>query len=198
MNTSQPKPHLEVVHQPTDINADWPSEPQIAAWGPAHQLVGALMRLSAAAARGIIEIVPAEAMEGHNTRWAYELIAHLVQEGRDPGPVAVLAAGRRRAGSRALNPQAPPRATAHHKLAVYLAGAYTDCVSPAAAADYARDVLDEDYRRVLAEEATRMQQLAECGADLVDLVAEVAASQQRIAHSLHAAQTAARTGWWQQ
>ena len=45
-------------------------------------------------------------------------------------------------------------------------------ISPAAAAgDYAREVLDEAYRRTFRDNGIRMQQLAGCGAEL-ELITE--------------------------
>ena len=58
-------------------------------WAPEHQLVGALMWLPADAARPIVELIPAAAIEQPVIRWAYETIAHLVVEGRNPDPVLV-------------------------------------------------------------------------------------------------------------
>lgn len=196
MSAPRPKVHLELVRQAEEPepDPDWTAQRQTSAWEPEHQLLGALLHLPAEKARQVLAGVPAEAIQGHHARWAFELITTLVRAGKDPGPVAVLAAGHRQASTQALSPASPPRPSAYRKLAVYLAAAYTDCVNPAAVADYVREALDLDYRRVLAEEAVRMQQLAECAADLGDLAAEVAASNHRIAVSLQAAQTAAKSG----
>ena len=97
--------------------------------------------------------------------WAYQLIRGLVSEGRNPDPVVALAAARQQPSRDALDPDAPPTPTRHHQLAVYLFSAYSQTVTPAAAPTYAREVLDDAYRRAFSTNGIRMQQLGECDAD---------------------------------
>jgi replicative DNA helicase len=153
-------------------------------WSPEHQLVGALMWLPADAARPIVELIPAAAIEQPVIRWAYETIAHLVVEGRNPDPVLVLATARRRPCSIALDSDAPPSARRHHQLAVYLGRAYTETVSPDNAAGYAREVLELAYQRAFAACGQRMQALAAATADRTELTTQFAAVREEL------------LGWW--
>ena len=141
-------------------------------WAPEHQLVGALMWLPPDAVRPIVELIPAAAIEQPVTRWAYETIAHLVVEGRNPDPVLVLATARRRPCSIALDSEAPPSTRRHHQLAVYLGRAYTETVSADNAAGYAREVLELAYQRAFAACGERMQALAAATADRTELRSE--------------------------
>ena len=153
-------------------------------WAPEHQLVGALMWLPADAARPIVELIPAPAIEQPVIRWAYETIAHLVVEGRNPDPVLVLATARRRPCSIALDSDAPPSARRHHQLAVYLGRAYTETVSADNAAGYAREVLELAYQRAFAACGQRMQALAAATADRTELTTQFAAVREEL------------LGWW--
>jgi len=167
----------------TPAETDWEAPTTAAAtatagdspWAPEHQLVGALMWLSAEAARPIIDLVPAATIDQPITRWAYETISHLVAEGRNPDPVLVLATAQRRPCSIALDAAAPPSARRHHQLAVYLGRAYTETVSADNAAGYAREVLELAYRRAFAACGERMQALADATADRTELTTEFAA-----------------------
>ena len=135
----------------------WEAQQVFDQWDPEHQLIGALMWLSAERARPILELVPDTAIWRPTIRWAYQIIRSLVDEGCDPDPVVVLATARRQPCSEAIDPRQPPTPGRHHRLAVYLANAYTQTVSPAAAATYARQVLDEAYRRAFRTNGIRMQ-----------------------------------------
>lgn len=132
-------------------------------WNCEHQLVGALLYLSAAKAAPILELVPEDAIWQPTNRWAYELIGRLVADERDPDPVLVLAAARHQPPADAAHPERPVSARRHHQFAVHLAELYTRTVNAAAVQQYAREVLDEAYRRAIALHGEQMQNLAERG-----------------------------------
>ena len=75
---------------------DWRAETVLHQWEPEYQLIGALMWMPADTARPILELVPDSAIRRPTNRWAYEIIKALVDQGRDPDPVVVLATGRDR------------------------------------------------------------------------------------------------------
>jgi replicative DNA helicase len=133
-------------------------------WDPEAQLVGALMHLPAATAMPILELVPDTAIWRPDNRWAYEVIRHLVEREEDPDPVVVLHTAGRRPPADAAHPEAPVSAGRLHGFAVHLAELYTRTVTPSAAPQYAREVLDDAYRRAVGFHGTRMTQLAETGA----------------------------------
>jgi hypothetical protein len=90
-----------------------------------QQLIGALMHLSADDAQNVFNRVPDTAICDPTGRWAYELIRHIVLEGQDVDPIAVLGAGRRHpTGSRSSRNGPTPHQ--HHQLALYLVDACTD------------------------------------------------------------------------
>ena len=64
----------------------WEAQQVFDQWDPEHQLIGALMWLSAERARPILELVPDTAIWRPTIRWAYQIIRSLVDEGRDPDP----------------------------------------------------------------------------------------------------------------
>ncbi|WP_273735453.1 hypothetical protein [Mycolicibacterium septicum] len=134
-----------------------------------HQYVGALLYLSAEQARPLLELVPDTAINRPVTRWAYELIRFLIEQDRPADPVSVLAAGRHRAAAQALDPRSVPSARQLHELAMYLADAYTESIGATFADRFARQVLDEAYRRGFAALGQRMQRLAESGAERAEL-----------------------------
>lgn len=193
---------LRVVPDPDDTAIadvssvdEWRGETVAAQWDPENQLVGALMWLPAGKARVILELVPDSAIWRPMTRWAYETIRRVVDAGRDPDPVTVLAYARQRSGTQALRPNQAPTPGQHHRIALYLADLYTRTVSAAAAASYAREVLDEAYRRAFRAQGIRMQQLAECGADRADLTEQFAAIRDELADLWRRAEAAAQPGW---
>jgi hypothetical protein len=102
-----------------------------------------------------------------------ELIRGLVDAGRDPDPVLVLHRASSQSASDALHPNQPVTPRGHHELAVYLANAYTRVIDPHSARGYAREVLDDAYRRAVREHGIRMAQLAECGAETAVVCEEV-------------------------
>ena len=191
MTAAHQRPALEVVPNPEDTDAliateaadvdDWRASSVIDQYSAEHQLVGSLMWLTADAARGLLELVPDTAIWRPETRWAYELIRLVVANGDTPTPPTVLAAGRRHAAGDALDPSAPPTPHRHRQLAVYLYDAYSQAVAPAAAAgSYAREVLDEAYRRAFDRCGIRMQQLAAEAADRDDLTTQFAAIREEL------------------
>jgi len=150
------------------------------------------MWLSAGTAQPLLDLVPDTAIWRPLSRWAYQLIRRVVQHGDTPSPPAVLAAGGRHAAGDALNPDQPPTATQQRELALYLFETYSHAISPAAAADtYARQVLDEAYRRAFDTCGTRMQQLAGSGADRDQLTAAFAAIRDELADLWRRTDTAA-------
>jgi replicative DNA helicase len=127
--------------------------------------VGSLMWLRAEQARRPLDLVPDTAIWRPQTRWAYELIRGLVDAGTDPTPVSVLTAGRHQAARDAIAPDTPPTPNQHKQLALYLFHAYAQAIAPATAINtYAREVLEQAYRRALDTCGIRMQQLAASGA----------------------------------
>jgi len=175
----------------------WQTQTVLNEWEPEHQLIGALMWLTAEQARPILQLVPDTAIWQPKRQWAYEIIRALVDEGRDPNPVVVLAAARQRSWSLGQHADQPPTPYRHHRLAVYLAGAYTQVLSPAAAAgDYARGVLDEAYRRAFRDNGIRMQQLGGCGAERESITEQFAAIRAELADLWRRTEAAAKPGWW--
>ena len=84
---------------------------------------------------------------------------------------------------------------ATHWLALHLADLYTHTVSAAAAANHARDVLDEAYRRAVREHGIRMQQMADSGADRADLTTHIGTARDDLAELWRRAEAAAQPGW---
>ncbi|HYZ68705.1 MAG TPA: helicase DnaB [Mycobacterium sp.] len=113
--------------------------------------------------------MPEHAIWRPDNRWAYELIGHLVADDRDPDPVLVLATARHRPPTDTAHPEQPVSTRRHREFAVHLADLYTRTVTPALAQQYAREVLDEAYRRAIARHGEQMQRLAESGLPREDL-----------------------------
>lgn len=211
MSAPQRRPALELVPdtapgddtttaEVVDVEAPetWQVETVLAQWEPEHQLIGALMWLTAAQAKPIIELIPDTAIWRPTIRWAYQIIRSLAEAGADPNPVVVLAAAKQRPCSEAVHPEEAPTPRRHHKLAVYLASAYTQVLSPkAAAGDYAREVLEQAYRRGFTQAGIRMQQLGECGAEPEALTTQFIAIRDELADLRRRAEAAAKPGWWQ-
>jgi replicative DNA helicase len=138
-------------------------------WDPESQLVGALMHLPAAQVVHILEVVPDSVIWRPETRWAFEVIRHLVAGGEDPDPVVVLHTARQRPPADAAHPGEPVSASRHHQFAIHLANLYTQAVTPAAARQYAREVLDGAYRRAVELHGIRMAELAQSGSSRTQL-----------------------------
>lgn len=200
MTAAHQRPALEVVPDPVDVHTttapevdDWRAEATVDEYSAEHQLIGSLMWLSADAARSLLELVPDTAIWRPQARWAYELIRRVVDAGDTPTPPTVLAAGRRHAGGDALDPTAAPTPTQHRQLATYLFDAYSHALAPTVAAQsYAREVLDEAYRRAFDTCGIRMQQLAAGGTDRADLTAQFAAIRDELADLWRHADAAAK------
>ncbi|WP_431241038.1 hypothetical protein ACQ86B_28455 (plasmid) [Mycolicibacterium aichiense] len=182
---------LEVVTHPTPapITADSTADADdarattvIDQYSAEHQLIGSLMWLSADSARPLLKLVPDNAIWRPLTRWAYELIRHVVGDGGTPTPPAVLAAARVYPASDALDPAHTLTATRHRQLALYLFDAYAQAISPAAAATtYAREVLDQAYRRTFETCGVRMQHLASSGLQCESLNSELTLMREELA-----------------
>jgi len=158
--------HLELVPDLNDATSSAPSDP----WHAEDQLIGSLMWLNRGDAQTLLFLVPATAIWQPTARWAYELITATVERGHDPTPVAVKAAGCYRRADDALAAERPPTARQQQQLAHYLFEAYSKAAVPSVAArGYAREVLDEAYRRTFESFGIRMQELAASGADRDDL-----------------------------
>ena len=158
-----------------DDRDEWRAQSIIRQWSPEHQLIGALMHLSAHNARPVLELVPDSAVWGPITRGALEVIRAVVAEGRDPDPVVVLrTAETRPAGAFTDEPRAEGRAVGdrgspHHQLALYLADAYSQVIDPRHVRAYAGEVLADAYRRAYRFHGIRMQQMAETNTTRGDL-----------------------------
>lgn len=164
-------------------------------WEPENQLLGSLLWMPHARARIFLDLIPDTAIWRPMNRWVYEIIRRATEARRDPDPVTVLAYGRQHAATQSLDPGRPPTTGQHHRLALHLADLYTHTVSAAVAANYARDVLDEAYRRSVREHGIRMQQMAESGADRADLTDHFTASREDLAELWRRAEAAAQPGW---
>jgi replicative DNA helicase len=182
---------LSVVPPEPDPRRTAPETP-LPHWDCEHQLVGALLHLPAAQAAPILQLVPDSAIWRPDNRWAYELIGHLVADGRHPDPVLVLATARHRPSADAAHPGRPVSGRRHHQFAVHLADLYTRAVTPAAVQQYAREVLDEAYRRAIALHGQRMQQLAESGFPRDDLTDYLTAMRAELADLWRRAEAVAR------
>ncbi|WP_333890841.1 hypothetical protein [Mycolicibacterium gadium] len=213
MTAPQRRPALELVPdaKPTD-EADpaiadveapetWQAETVLAQWEPEHQLLGALMWMTAAQAKPVLDLVPDTAIWRPTSRWAYQIIRGLVDEGRDPDPVIVLATAKHQPcdeGTVCAYARRPPTPGRHHKLAVYLFDVYQQVIAPkTAAGDYAREVLEQAYRRGFTQAGIRMQQLGECGAEPEALTTQFITIRDELADLRRRAEAAAKPGWWQ-
>ena len=206
MTAAHQRRALEVVPDPDDTvtggstadGDDWRAQTVIDHYAPEHQLVGSLMWLSADTAQPLLELVPDTAIWRPQTRWAYELIRRVTDSGSDPTPPTVLAAGRCHAATDAINPHAAPTAHRQRQLALYLFDAYQQAIAPkTAAGHYAREVLEEAYRRGFTQSGIRMQQLGECGAEPQALTTQFIAIRDELAELRRRAEAAAKPGWWQ-
>jgi hypothetical protein len=166
---------------------EWRAESIIRQWSPEHQLIGALMYLSADSARPILELVPDTAVWRPITRRAIEVIRALVAEGRDPDPVVVVHAADTQAADEFTNrPPAndwalPDRGSRHHQFVLYLADAYSQVVDPRHARAYAGEVLADAYRRTFRFHGIRMQQMAETSITRSDLTEYLVSMQEELA-----------------
>lgn len=188
--TSRPK--LSVVGQETARAPDWRAESVLRQWDPEAQLIGALMHLPAAKAAPLLTLVPDAAIWGPDNRWAYEIIRHLVDTGVDPDPVVLLHTAGGRPPTDAAHPGESVSPGRLHRFAVHLAGLYTGTVTPSMASQYAREVLDEAYRRAVGFHGTRMTQLAETGSPRDELTDYLSAMRAELADLWRRAEAATR------
>lgn len=181
----------DTAEDTTDLDVEWRSQTVIDEYSPEHQFVGSLMWMTAEQARPLLELVPDNAIWRPQTRWVYELIRALADAGTDPTPVSVLAAGRRQSARHALEPDASPSAHQHKQLALYLFDVYSQAIAPTASIrNYAREVLEEAYRRAFDTFGIKMQQLAACGADRDDLTEQFAMIRDELAELWRRAEAA--------
>ncbi len=185
---------MTAAHQPRALEAvpdteelapdlgDWRAQSVIDQYSPEHQLVGSLLWLDIDEARCLLELVPDTAIWRPHTRWAYELIRRVVDNGDTPTPPAVLALGRRQAANDAIEPGQPPTDERYRQLSLYLFDAYAQAIAPNGAwRTYAREVLDEAYRRAFDTCGIRMQQLAASGLDRAELTKQFSAIRDELA-----------------
>jgi replicative DNA helicase len=156
-------------------------EPEAVEGWPTHaedheqQLIGALMHLSADDTHNVFDPVPDSAICDPIGRWAYELIPHIVREGQDVDPIAVLGAGRRSPTTESRRSRNAPTPCQHHQLARYLVDACTDTPNPPDLASCVHTVLEDAFRRAFDTRASRMQELPASGASRDRLAQQFAA-----------------------
>jgi hypothetical protein len=167
-----PIKRVEDTWDPAEPNAETIAQ----RWDPESQFIGALMWLTADRARPILELVRDSDIERPLNRWAVELIRSLVDADQNPYPVLVVRAAMKQAPAdyaapyetREWNPGG--HGGRYHQLTLHLAAAYDHVVGyDAGVLSYAREVLDDSYRRAIRFHGTRMQQMAETMADREDL-----------------------------
>lgn len=205
MTAAARRPELHLVTD-TDTDTDetsfetydgWHAETVLAQWEPENQLIGSLMWLTATQAAPILQAVNDTAIWRPTARWAYELIRDVADNGQDPNPVNVMAAGRKRRSREALQPNQSPTEVQIKQLALYVFDAYRNAQVPdVAAGNYARQVLEEAYRRGFAQAGLRMQQLGETDAEPEALTAQFIAIRNELADLRRRAEAAAKPGWW--
>ena len=186
--------------RPLSLVAQTPDGPELSVthgknvlrqWDPESQLVGALMHLPVAQVAHILNVVPDSAIWRPETRWAFEVIRHLVAGGEDPDPVVVLHTARQRPPTDAAHPGEAVSASRHHQFAIHLANLYTQAVAPAAARHYAREVLDGAYRRAVELHGIRMAELAQSGSSRTELAAYLTDMRATLADLANRAEVAA-------
>lgn len=176
---------------------DLQAEAVLTQWNPENQLVGSLMWLTTTQALPILQAVPATAIWRPTARWVYEIITTLVDNGQDPNPVAIMDAARTQPYSQALQPDQPPTAHQIKQAALYVFEAYRHAMTPdVSAGTYARDVLEEAYRRGFTQAGLRMQQLGETNAEPEALTGQFIAIRNELAELRRRAEATAKPGWW--
>jgi hypothetical protein len=145
-------------------------------WDPESQFIGALMWLTVDRARPILELVHDSDIERPLNRWAVELIRALVDAGENPNPVLIARAAIKQAPADYAAPyetrewSAGGQGSRYHQLTLHIAAAYDHVVGyDAGVLSYAREVLDDSYRRAIRFHGIRMQQMAEAMSDREDL-----------------------------
>jgi replicative DNA helicase len=193
--STQPAPRrLAVVSSPTSTEPDRRAETVVRQWDPEAQLVGALMHLHRDEAAAIVALVPDTAIWAPDNRWAFEIIRYLVDDGQSPDPVLVLGTAQQRppADDLAGGSRQAISATRLHRFAVHLADLYTQTITPAAAHRYAREVLEQAYRRAVGAHGARMAQLAETAVTREQLTHCLTAMRAELADLWRRAEAAAR------
>ena len=206
MTAAFQRPTLHLVTDAVDTPApavdnetydDLQAEAVLTQWNPENQLVGSLMWLTTTQAQPLLQAVPATAIWHPTARWVYEIITNLVDGGQDPNPVAIMAAARTQPYSEALQPDQLPTAHQIKTVALYVFDAYRHAMTPdVAAGTYARDVLEEAYRRGFTQAGLRMQQLGETNAEPEALTAQFIAIRNELAELRRRAEATAKPGWW--
>lgn len=145
-------------------------------FNPETQFVGALLWLTAEQARPILDLVQDRDIERPMTRWALELIRALVEAGQDPNPVLVIRAAEKQAPADYLAHYATRdwkpggQGSRYHQLTLHIANVYDNAVGLSTGIlAYAREVLDDSYRRAIRDHGIRMQQMADAMSDREDL-----------------------------
>jgi hypothetical protein len=157
--TAQPSRRRPLVLVP---RSDDTAEAVVHQWDPEAQLVGALMHLPVSTVAPILTVVPDSAIWLPDTRWAMEIIRHLVTHNIEPDPVTLLHTARGRGPF--TSGEWPVSARRHHRFALHLAHLYTQAVSPALVRQFAREVLEDAFRRAVGAYGARLAQMAENGA----------------------------------
>jgi hypothetical protein len=163
---------VEETWDPAEPNAETIAQ----RWNPESQFIGALMWLTADRARPILELVRDSDIERPLNRWAVELIRSLVDAGENPNPVLVVRAAMKQAPADYAAPyetrewKPGGQGGRYHQLTLHLAAAYDHVVGyDAGVLSYAREVLDDSYRRAIRLHGARMQQMADAMCDREDL-----------------------------
>jgi len=186
------KPNLSLVRRQAATTSGSQAESLVRHWDPEYQLVGALLHLPRDRVAPILDLVPGSAIWQPDNRWAIDIIRDVVARGADPDPVLVLHTARRRPPDDAARPGESVSAARHHRFAIHLADLYTQAVTPAAARQYARDVLEDAYRRAVDAHATRAAELAQNGASRSELSHHLAGMRATLAELWRRAEAAAR------
>lgn len=157
-----------------DFDTDTPAAAPESHWQPEQQFIGALLHLDVPACAELVDLVPTTAIWTPIARWAFELIATLTAAGTRPEPIAILALARRQPPASENNVLTglvitTQRPSIHADLGRYLADALTRVIDPNDARSYAREVLDDAFRRAAADWGVRLQEMAEACADREDL-----------------------------
>lgn len=137
-------------------------------WGPETQFVGALMWITATQAEPLLDLILDSDIDDPLNRWAIAIIRSLVAQGHDPNPAIVI----RVATNPDTDPQPSPRPVPrYHQFTLHIADAYEHSLPGASAAilSYAREVLDDSFRRAFRVNGGRMIALADAMTDREDL-----------------------------
>ena len=167
-----PIKRVEDAWDPSELHPDTVAQ----RFNPEAQFVGALLWLAADRARPILGLVQDRDIEHPLTRWALELIRTLVDAGQDPNPVLVIRTAEKQPAAdyaayyetREWTPGG--QGSRYHQLTLHIADAYDHVIGyDTAVLTYAREVLDDAYRRAIRVHGIRMQQMAEAMSDREDL-----------------------------